>query len=202
MDSTSCLMMSDSPRSLDELLERVPGLRKRRSLSAYDLRGMLDRQRRECTWCGLQVGKGRSKWCSDDCVTAFLHRCSPQHQVAAVLKRDQGICRLCGRNVVASKRRYAQLIKEVRQRMGVVGWGTMNYEPYRKECERLEKLMGYGRGCWWEVDHIVPVVEGGGLCGLENLRLLCGACHASETAALSKRRRKPRGKSSRKSRKS
>ncbi len=40
----------------------------------------------------------------------------------------------------------------------------------------------------WEMDHVVPVVEGGGSCGIENLRTLCRACHRRETACLAKRR--------------
>jgi hypothetical protein len=44
----------------------------------------------------------------------------------------------------------------------------------------------------WEADHIVPVSEGGGLCGLEGYRTLCkGAgtnnCHGTETGKLRKR---------------
>jgi hypothetical protein len=43
---------------------------------------------------------------------------------------------------------------------------------------------------FWEADHIVPVIEGGGDCGIENLRTLCWRCHKSETAALAGRRAK------------
>lgn len=39
----------------------------------------------------------------------------------------------------------------------------------------------------WEMDHIVPVVEGGGSCGLENLRTLCVPCHRAVTAELKRR---------------
>jgi 5-methylcytosine-specific restriction endonuclease McrA len=42
------------------------------------------------------------------------------------------------------------------------------------------------------MDHRVPVVEGGGSCGLENLRTLCWACHRRETAELAKRRARER----------
>lgn len=48
----------------------------------------------------------------------------------------------------------------------------------------------YGRaGEWfvkhlWEMDHIVPVVEGGGSCGLDNLRTLCVPCHKAATKEL------------------
>ena len=40
---------------------------------------------------------------------------------------------------------------------------------------------------YWEVDHIVPVAEGGGACGLENLRTLCYRCHPAETGKLRRR---------------
>jgi len=39
-----------------------------------------------------------------------------------------------------------------------------------------------------DVDHIVPLCEGGKLCDPANLRTLCKACHKVETAALAKRR--------------
>jgi len=40
----------------------------------------------------------------------------------------------------------------------------------------------------WQADHITPVVEGGGGCGLDNLRTMCTRCHHAETAALAHRR--------------
>ena len=33
----------------------------------------------------------------------------------------------------------------------------------------------------WEADHIVPVADGGGECGLDNYRLLCRPCHLRVT---------------------
>jgi hypothetical protein len=44
----------------------------------------------------------------------------------------------------------------------------------------------------WEMDHRIPVVEGGGACSLENLRTLCRACHRRETSALAGRRARAR----------
>ena len=35
---------------------------------------------------------------------------------------------------------------------------------------------------------MVPVWQGGGLCGLENLQTLCGACHSAKTRAEAKER--------------
>jgi 5-methylcytosine-specific restriction endonuclease McrA len=33
----------------------------------------------------------------------------------------------------------------------------------------------------WEADHILPVADGGGECGLDNYRLLCRPCHLRVT---------------------
>ena len=44
----------------------------------------------------------------------------------------------------------------------------------------------------WEMDHIVPVVHGGGGCGLSNLRTLCRVCHGKATKALAAVRAKDR----------
>lgn len=45
-----------------------------------------------------------------------------------------------------------------------------------------------GTGDLWQADHIVPVIEGGGECDLENYRTLCTACHKEETRLLAARR--------------
>jgi hypothetical protein len=42
----------------------------------------------------------------------------------------------------------------------------------------------------WDVDHIVPVIEGGGECDLANIRTLCLRCHRKATAALRERIRR------------
>jgi hypothetical protein len=52
-------------------------------------------------------------------------------------------------------------------------------------------------GQFWQADHIVPVAEGGGLCGIENLRTLCTVCHLRETADLKKRLKKRRKQTTR-----
>lgn len=41
----------------------------------------------------------------------------------------------------------------------------------------------------WEADHIVPISEGGGLCGLDGYRTLCRPCHGKVTGDLRRRLR-------------
>ena len=36
-------------------------------------------------------------------------------------------------------------------------------------------------GSLWDMDHIHPVDEGGGGCGLDNLQTLCQPCHKAKT---------------------
>ena len=39
----------------------------------------------------------------------------------------------------------------------------------------------------WQADHISPVAEGGGGCGLENIQTLCSICHKAKTADQARR---------------
>lgn len=171
-------------RTLDDLMTVLPAIRKTRRLNADTLRWLLDRQRGQCTWCGAPVGKGRSKWCSDQCVDAFKSRCCTQTQMRLVIQRDRGICQSCGRDTVASERAGKLAWQEAKFPLGIP-WA--NRGPER---DKIFAAYGWARGQWREVDHILPVVSGGGLRGIENLRLLCGECHQHETARLAASRKR------------
>lgn len=170
-------------KTLDDLMKIVPGLRKFRSLNADMLRRLLDRQKGECTWCGEPVPRGSRTWCGQSCVDTFHARCNPQHQVNLVLRRDGGICQECGRDTVAAEKDFAERWRAEKNNHGT------QYRQWGREWDRLAESFGYGRGRWREVDHIVPVIEGGGLCSIDNLRLLCGQCHATATKQLAKKRK-------------
>ncbi len=59
-----------------------------------------------------------------------------------------------------------------------------------KEQDTRYRQRARGSGKYWAADHIIPVAEGGGQCGLENIRTLCTACHKQVTAELRKRLKK------------
>lgn len=172
--------------TLDDAMALLPGLRRLRSIDAAMLRIILNRRRGECTWCGELVGGRRKQWCSDQCVKVFQQRCDPNTARRFVLERDGGKCSVCGRDTLEAER-------EAKTR------GLSDYLPRlrgeendqyaaRKAARTIELLaLGYARGRWREVDHAVPVVEGGGLCPVDQLRLLCGACHAEATKELAAR---------------
>jgi hypothetical protein len=64
-------------------------------------------------------------------------------------------------------------LKEYKERLYRMGYNVILYRYARG----LESSL-------WEADHIVPVSEGGGQCGLDNYRTLCVPCHKAETARL------------------
>jgi len=124
-----------------------------------------------CRWCNLEIlARRRVTFCSDFCVHQWKLRTDPGYLREQVLARDRGICALCLTDTI---RAFADLKRargthRIRQ---LNRWG-------------LKKL---SRRTLWDADHILPVVEGGGECDLDNLRTLCIICHRTVTAELRKR---------------
>lgn len=170
---------------LVDALTLLPGLRRFRQVDATTLRKWLNREAKECTWCGGPVGKGRSTWCGAVCLQEFKLRCCPHAQRRFVGNRDKGICQICERDTILSEKAY---------NLNGVKWRPLRSGEDRKAVqEEIKKsLLSYGhaRGMWREVDHIVPVCEGGGLLGPDNLRLICGECHLDVTNKLVASRKK------------
>ncbi len=122
-----------------------------------------------CRWCNLEVPQGRFTFCSDWCVEEWKLRTDPGYVREKVFERDRGICAACGTDCDAAWRHIQRL----------------------RGAARLKARREWGLGSrksLWDADHIVPVVEGGGECDLENLRTLCLKCHRAATAELRKRR--------------
>jgi 5-methylcytosine-specific restriction endonuclease McrA len=120
----------------------------------------------------LEVPPRRFTFCSDYCVHEWKLRSQPGYLREQVFLRDQGICANCQIDTVKELRRlrYARGGKRV---LLMAHWGLS---------KRARKSL-------WDADHIVPVVEGGGECDLDNLRTLCLRCHKEATRELRERRR-------------
>jgi len=114
-----------------------------------------------CRQCSTEVPVGRRTFCSTACVDVWRIRTDPGFLRLKVWERDHAICARCGVDSVATA------------------------PPWRNGSARKNRARGTGD--LWQADHIVPVAEGGGECGIDNLRTLCTACHRAETAALRKR---------------
>lgn len=120
-----------------------------------------------CRWCALEVPPRRSTFCSAWCVHEWRLRTDPGYLREQVFNRDQGVCAICRADTKAA---YFEL-KRSR--------GT-----HRLRLLAHWHLKRINRKTLWDADHILPVIEGGGECDLENLRTLCLNCHRSQTLQL------------------
>jgi len=133
----------------------------------------------ECAWCG---GPSRSaKYCSPACDSeAYIRRGDTVG--SAVFQRDGGICAECGINAQS----IAAACRDIYKTLGQFSEHGCYWRP--------DKWVKDQWGPWWRVwenpwqaDHIIPVVEGGGCCGLDNYQTLCIRCHKLDTKTLSAR---------------
>ncbi|HTI38530.1 MAG TPA: HNH endonuclease [Vicinamibacterales bacterium] len=116
-----------------------------------------------CRWCRNVIAAPRRRtFCSDACVHEWRVRSSPSYVRGEVWKRDRGICGRCGFNLKEAESAWRR---------------TRPPKPARAERRKWRAARPR-----WEADHILPVADGGGECGLENYRLLCRACHVVVTA--------------------
>ena len=112
--------------------------------------------RKRCRWCGAEVPSRRRGWCSQACVDEYVIRTDARLARQEVWERDRGICQLCGVDLTKLESGLP-LVRAVH------GW-----PPTRT---------------LWEADHVLGVADGGGMCGLEGLRLVCCKCHPIRSGA-------------------
>ena len=132
----------------------------------------------KCRWCNGDVhrlSERRRTFCSDACVHEYRLRSSPSYLRQQVRKRDRCICALCGLNTFKLAKELRVVAKNKNPDEKVV-FSKYGVEPI--------KFIGTKKRSLWAADHILPVIEGGGECGLENMRTLCIWCHKKVTAEL------------------
>ena len=124
-----------------------------------------------CRNCLKALPKGKRHNCSPQCSDEWQCKTSPAHLRYRLQQRDKGICALCNADTLALREQYRKLRGDA-----AIQFAEAHGIP-----------AGRRWSDWWDADHIVPVIEGGGECGLENYRTLCIPCHKKETAKLAKR---------------
>ena len=111
----------------------------------------------------------------------------------------RALCRRCSQEVPKGKRTFCSVLC-VHEWQLRTNPGYLRKETYKRdkgvcaqckldtrELDTRSYRRARGSGHLWAADHIVPVIEGGGECGLENIRTLCTMCHKAATAELRKR---------------
>lgn len=197
----------------DSLMVAFLSGRTTRTFAAWNIRIKLQREPKHCTWCNRIVPKYRRSWCGDECAAEWFIRTRPESARIAVEHRDKGVCATCKVDTKRIERIMSALARGAQNEnytYRVMGHHTNapwpGYERRRERLDLARALIGVWLGRvmrfgmyhefphLWEADHIVPVSEGGALCGLEGLRTLCLPCHKKESARLAGRRgRKKKG---------
>ena len=132
-----------------------------------------------------------SVWCSAACFEDVALRCGLIKAPTLVYRRDRGICAMCGCDAGTATR----VLERIRQ---VDRWDfRLSYAENHARTAAARAAAFLILDAWkvseetralWDADHIIPVIEGGGGCGLDNYRTLCVTCHRGETALLASRR--------------
>lgn len=162
--------------------------------------GRRDEQgRRICRWCDGLVPPPKKTFCSEHCIHEWKLRTQPEYRRPYILDRTKGVCEICGTNTFELQERLQYLTAQATNDFGQpwhqsgpvwpIGFGAVLHEAASHGVSLAKTFVLLRRKHPYDVDHIVPLVEGGGH-GLDNLRLLCIGCHESVTTALHKRRAK------------
>ena len=109
-------------------------------------------------------------FCSKDCSNIVQSRSGKTLRMA-VFERDRGVCEKCHLIVMHCR---------------IKCWATPALTNHRKFSATIytqkDKLARDAyEGSAWEADHIIAVKDGGGECTVDNMRTLCGRCHARNT---------------------
>lgn len=153
--------------------------------------------KRLCSWCEQkEVAVGRRKYCSEDCSEAYAITRNPSYARAKVWHRDKGRCARCGFDTKATIAKFRAHLERIPQanRMEAeyeIAKTLRELGFHRVACSGFHKSGHiFSIDDYWDMDHILPVVEGGGGCQLDNLRTLCCPCHKEVTAELRARHAK------------
>ena len=127
-----------------------------------------------CRYCSGSVKPPKRTFCSADCVHQYRLRSSGSYLRQQVYLRDRGVCAICGQDT-----------KELAKQLSLLN----TTDPARdlllqqNNIHKTRKIKARKNGGGlWDADHILPVRDGGGVCGLENIRTLCIKCHKIITA--------------------
>ena len=136
-----------------------------------------------CKWCGDKVTQGGRVYCGKRCrIEAYVRM---GYVSKYLFERDRGICIKCGMDTVWLRNKIREIVRLWRR------YGPRDISYYISYSEFWDAYGPWGRGPYkrlWEADHIIPVCEGGGCCGLDNYQTLCLRCHKEDSARLAKRR--------------
>jgi 5-methylcytosine-specific restriction protein A len=151
----------------------------------YARRKVLERDRGVCAVCGLDTARIES-------LLGALHRVAFDSYWVDENGRSGPGSWMSGGAQKIEHPAAAHRREQLDIALAILGmWSGHSVRTFACAWERPEKSLGLKHSLW-QMDHINPVVEGGGQCGLDNLRTLCLRCHKNATAELASRRARAR----------
>lgn len=145
-----------------------------------------------CRECGTPVTGRRTRWCSDACVEKYEIRRNPAYCRKLIRKRDKRVCAMCKLDTNLPQKARSAIVRKIGQKavrlairndrkcvidsdsQGVVIQIQQALAPWNFQA-------WWKRKSFWDLEHIIPVADGGGECDLSNYQTLCIACHAKKT---------------------
>lgn len=124
-----------------------------------------------CRICGDPIPAGRRTECSDRCAAEARIRRSPEFAADLFRFKYGTRCASCGQDEALQEKT----------------WLAAHALLQAQHLSRLLKPFPT-----FQLDHIRPVADGGGECGLENYRLMCRLCHQGVTTAWQRERARRR----------
>ena len=120
-----------------------------------------------CRTCHEVIPKGRRAYCSEPCHWEYMIKHSPEFAAAMFREKYGARCAGCGRDEEVEHDLWLQASLVLKPS------GLLHYLlPFKA----------------FPLDHVRPVIDGGGSCGMENYRLLCPKCHTGITATFNRDR--------------
>ena len=138
------------------------------------------------------LGSRRDMFCSFECYDKASLCTSGAYTRRKLRELEKGKCQICGldciqlvvvlRAVKPEGSSAAAMAAALDERRRIL---YQRSEKFAKRGFRVvrEKLLTQPiEGNAWQADHIIPVFQGGGCAGLDNMRTLCVCCHKEVTA--------------------
>lgn len=133
-----------------------------------------------CSWCNVApVKPPLRKYCDPTCRSSadlYTYPQSPASKAYVFMELQDFTCPLCGE---IFEDEWAERHEKL---------DASNDDRFKEGWDKTRRLITYfqlGINCGdrWQVDHRIPISEGGALVGFENIQVVCAPCHVKKSAA-------------------
>jgi hypothetical protein len=128
---------------------------------------------RLCRFCRKEVKPPKRTICSAVCLHEWKLRSDVKYLRDHVYQRDLGQCAICKIDT-----RYQKIKVEDLKRSAKTSGANDELNQYLAD---IRVTPFESSKSLWHADHILAVMDGGGQCGIDNIRTLCVSCHKGVT---------------------